>query len=90
MSKKKNVTTITMDQLLANGWKKSKDYVLFAKKTIGRDKELGTLDLILHNYSNSPVFALSLPDGAMVNINPATIEELNAFEKLILSYEPNF
>ena len=91
MSKaKKPVSTITVEQLLANGWRKSKDHVLVAGKVIGKNKDIGELRLILHNFYNTPIFALSLPDGAMVNINPGTIEELNAFEKMIMSHEPNF
>jgi hypothetical protein len=89
MSKKK-VSTITMEQLLANKWKQQTGPVIFASKVLGKNKKIGNLELILHNYHNTPMFALFLPNGAMVNINPASIEELNAFEKMILSYEPNF
>lgn len=88
--KKQNESTITPEQLTANGWKKSKDPAVPWKKRIGRSKDVGVLALIVHRWNGTPMFAISLPDGAIVNINPGSIDELNAFEKMILSYEPNW
>lgn len=95
MSEEK-VSTITSEQLLENGWQQTNDPVIPAKKCLSDktdedyDPEEGDIELIVHRYNNCNMFALALPDGSLVNINPASIEDLNTFERLILSYEPNY
>lgn len=90
------ISTITVEQLWENGWEKTNDPVIPAKKCLS-DKESedfdpneGVIELIVHRFNNCDMFALSLPDGTMVNINRASIEELNLFERLILSVEPPY
>jgi hypothetical protein len=88
------VSTITKEQLLANGWVAGDPFTPYSKSLVDKthedyDPEMGDLSLVLHMKSNVPMFAVSLPDG-LLNINPASIEELNQFEKMILGYMPNY
>lgn len=91
------VSTITVEQLWANGWEKGTDPVFPARKVLTEKKEdedesedEGDIELVVHRMYNVDMFALSLPDGTLVNINPASIEELNLFERLILSVDPPY
>lgn len=90
------MTPITRQSLLDNGWKETGDHVIPCKKTLtdkgadDYDPDSGEIELVLHRWHNNDTFALSLPDGSMVNINPQNQEELNIFERLIISYEPNY
>lgn len=84
----RKISTITEDQLLENGWTKTNDVVFPYKKDITqRSEEGGYVKLVVHGLYNTSMFALSITDGYLININPASIEELNAFEKLILSVD---
>lgn len=91
-----NKSTITMEQLVQNGWTmKGGDPVFIAVKKLSADVEDndpddGELKLVLHTLNNCQMFALCLPDGAMLNINPGSIGDLKKFETLIYSYEPNY
>lgn len=90
------VSTITSEQLWENGWEKTNNPLFPAKKCLSDkededyDPEEGVIELVVHRYNNCDMFALALPDGTMVNINPASIEELNLFERLILSVDPAY
>lgn len=92
------VSTITREQLLENGWKVLDDEFPFVmEKDLADNSGLaegeepeGHVKLVLHMMWNAPVFALSITDGYLININPGSIEELNAFENLILSVEPPY
>lgn len=89
------VSTITKEQLLENGWKLLRDEGPFVmEKDLADRSELeegeepeGEVKLVLHTLYNQPIFALAITDGYLVNINPASIEELNAFEKQILGVD---
>lgn len=84
--------TITKEQLTENGWTFNENgFPFYAQKdlTEGPDAE-DKIQLVLHGWNGRQDFALLLPDGGMVNIGPYTIEELNLFERMILSYEPNY
>ena len=87
-------STITKEQLLENGWEETGDDVVPIHKIIGTamgdEDHPDKLSLVLHRYNNVNMFAVSMPDGALLNFNPASIKQLNAFEKLILSYEPAY
>lgn len=96
-SKIENISTITAEQLWENGWEKTNDPIIPAKKCLvdktdeNYDLEEGCIEMVLHRYNNcNMMFALGLPDGSLVNINPASIDDLNTFERLILSYEPPY
>jgi hypothetical protein len=97
-AEEKGVSTITKEQLLENGWKLSdepfpflmeKDLTDYDQFEEGEEQE-GQCMLVLHNMSGQLLFALVITDGYLVNINPANIEELNAFEKQIISVEPPY
>ncbi len=59
-------------------------------KTIGKDDEVGELSIAITRMRNSPELCLLLPDGATLYLNIKTIDELEAFEKCIAEYEPNY
>lgn len=91
-------STITKEQLIENGWKYNdpgdafyaeKDLIDYSKYEEGEEPD-GDCKMVLHNFSGQPLFALMVMDGTLVNINPASIEELNIFEKLIIGVDPPF
>lgn len=91
-------STITKEQLLANGWVEETDgspvhykKYLVDKEHEDYDPEDGDLLMVLHSFSPGyTLFGVMLPDGGILNINPASIEELNAFEKQIIGYDPPY
>lgn len=89
------MSPITVEQLKENGWEITGDPVCPAKKCLSDKHDDsydpdGTIDLIVHRYSNCEMFALSLPDGTLVNFDPSNMEELNLFEKMIVAVEPAY
>ena len=79
---------ITRQQLLDNGWTELNEEIpiyLFEKQ-LGESQ----LKMVVHALYNSPVFALVLPDGGMLNIDVGTIEDLSTFTSAITSYDPNY
>lgn len=90
-------STITKEQLIENGWAYMPGQGPFPmeKDLLDRsDLEEGEepdceLKLVIHKMHGTPLFAL-LVDGYLININPASIEELNAFEAQIMSVDPPF
>lgn len=92
------VSTITKEQLLENGWQllrdegpfyMEKDLIDYSQMEEGEEPD-SECKLVLHGINGSPLFALSVAGGFLVNINPGSIEELNQFENLILGVETPF
>lgn len=93
-------STITKEQLIENGWVELKGEGPFLmEKDLADNSELELeedeeaeqqVKLVVHTMYNEPRIALLITDGYLININPASIEELNAFEKQIISVEPPY
>jgi hypothetical protein len=86
---------ITLDALLADGWIKTSDPVSPLKKEIINRNPLSAredsdIKLVVHGMYNDQTFAVLLPDGGMLNFNPGSMAELQAFEKAIMFYDPPF
>jgi len=65
------------------------------KKVITSDHienpEAGEMAIVLDNSYNEWHFALCLPDDSMLHLRHfSDMEELKAFERMIISYEPNY
>lgn len=91
----KSGNEITVEMLEENGWDIKGNPVFSAIKCLS-DKDSdsyhpdSTIDLVVHMLDNSDMFALSLPDGTLVNIDPRNMDELNLFERMIISVEPSY
>lgn len=93
-----SISTITKEQLIDNGWEVESNGspVHYKKDLVDKthewyDPEDGELSMVLHSFSPGyTLFGVMLPDGGILNINPASIEELNAFEKQIIGYDPPY
>jgi len=85
---------ITREELLKNGWYETEDPVLPLSKKLPNQNPLNPedslLELIAHSYYNEPAIGLLLPNGAIINLNISTIQELITFEKMINFYDPEF
>lgn len=79
---------ITKEQLLEWGMIETDDAVYPLKKLLGHNHEVGELSIVLTLERNSEEFAIILPDGASLVLNPLTIDDLKKIEELIYSYEP--
>lgn len=90
----KEGTEITNEALIAAGWKETGDGVSPLRKVLSdleeNDPDDGEIALNVHWMYNVPMIALSLPDGALLNINVESMEQLEAFEKMIHSYDPPY
>lgn len=82
-------TEITKDSLLAFGMAMTGDPVHPMSKTLGESEE-GKLSIAVTRMYNIDQIALFMPDGGALYLGPASIEDLQAFEKMILHYEPNY
>ncbi|MGK0174056.1 MAG: hypothetical protein ACI9AT_000419 [Ulvibacter sp.] len=82
-------TLITSDSLKDFGMKLTTEDPIFPmRKTISiGDKEDGEIMIAITKMRNKPELCLSLPDGAIIYLNIQTIEELEAFEKCIESWD---
>lgn len=89
-------TKITVEELLANGWKKNIDEDMYPiEKAIENRNPLNNdadseIKLTVHGMYNQPTFAVVLPSGGLLNFNPETIEDLNNFERMLNFYDPPF
>ncbi len=89
-------STITIEQLLADGWVKTDDPVFPIKKCLSDtehedyDPEESDIELVLHRMVNVNMFAVCLPDGGLLNLNPASIEDLQFIEKQIIGFMPYY
>jgi hypothetical protein len=81
-------STITKEQLLEWGMNHTTDPTTLLKKVLGESKEVGELAIILTIHNNVQAFAIALPDGAMLILNPLTIDDLKKIEEMLMSYEP--
>ena len=94
MEKKK--ASITLEQILADGWVKTKDFQFpFEKQLENRNPINSTpedtdIKLVVHGMYNEWTFAVLFPDGGMLNFVANTIKELQQFENKISFYEPPF
>lgn len=91
----KNTSTITKEQLLASGWIETIDTTFPLERNITtKDEDYnpddGELKMVVHRMYNTPIIALLLPDGGLLNIAVQTIEELNDFIRKISSYDPPY
>jgi hypothetical protein len=89
MSKQK--TVISPEQLTANGWKSQKDKLIPFVKRLDYIKGKGYMVLWASRSEDPPGFGfiLRLPGGDLINLRLSSMAAVNAFEKAILSYEPN-
>lgn len=87
---------ITVDFLVADGWKKTEDSTFPIEKEIENrnplndDPEDSGIKLVVHRMYNAENFAILLPTGAMLNFVVNSMEELKAFEAAIDFYDPEF
>ena len=86
---------ITKKMLEEYGMVETKDPVHSWQKTITsdhiEDPEAGVMAIVIDMSYNEPHFALCMPGGAMLHLrNVKDMEELRAFESMIMSYEPNY
>lgn len=87
-------TLITKESLLKYGMKEvtgDEKLLIPMKKVLSKSDEDGTeMGICVTNLRNRNELCLLLPDGGCLYLWVKTIEELEAFEKCILSYEPNY
>jgi hypothetical protein len=87
---------ITVDLLIADGWKKTEDEAVPLEKEIenrnpiNNDPEDSGIKLVVHRMYNAENFAILLPTGAMLNFVANSMEELKTFENAIDFYDPEF
>lgn len=91
-------TPITKESLIAYGMKVNtgfEGHVFPMEKIISiredDEKEgIGHMSILINRSNNSDQLCLWLPDGACIYLAIDNIEQLEAFEKCIASWEPNF
>jgi len=82
-------STITEAEIIEWGMVKTEDPSVPYKKVLGKGNDyLGDLSIVIHRYTNSNRFAIMLPEGGTLNLNPSSIDDLKKVEELIISYEP--
>lgn len=86
---------ITLEALLADGWTKTNDPVSPLEKKIVNLNPLSApedsdIKMVVHCMYNDQTFAVLLPDGGMLNFQPGSMADLQAFEKAIMFYDPPF
>lgn len=89
------ITAITIDALWADGWIKTNDPVTPMQKKIENINPLNAsedsdIKLVIHRMYNTESFAVVLPDGGLLNFHVGSMDELKAFEKAIVFYDPPF
>jgi len=88
--------TITIEQMIEDGWKKKRDKVFpYEKKIPNRNPinstpEDSDIKLVVHGMYNCWTFAVLLPDGGMLNFVANSMKELKDFENKIDFYDPPF
>ena len=89
-------TKITKELLSEDGWVYSDGQVIFMEKEIpnrnpiNNAKDETGISLVLHGLYNSSTFAVSFPDGGMLNFAANSMEDLKKFEQMLNFYDPNF
>lgn len=87
---------ISQEQLLADGWVKTGDPIVILEKLIenrnpiNNTPEDSDIKLIVHGMYNSWTFAVSFPDGGMLNFVANSMKELQDFESRLNFYDPPF
>lgn len=88
---------ITLELLKERGWVETEEDApaCFIEKKIENRNPLNNgedtdISLIIHGMYNGNNFAILLPDGAMLNLNIETIEQLDMFERMIDFYDAPF
>jgi hypothetical protein len=81
-------TEITKESLEKFGMKLTGDPAVPMLKFLGVGSA-GTLTLGVSRYRNADEFTLSFPEG-MFYLNISCIEDLEKFESMLQSYEPNY
>ena len=86
---------ISKEELEADGWVRTIDPVyLYEKKIENRNplnaSEDSDIKLLIHGMYNQWTFAISLPDGGLLNFVANSMKELKEFEDKILFYDPPF
>jgi hypothetical protein len=87
------ISSITLDQLLADGWVKTDDKVFPLEKSIENTNPINDDDddtgikLVLHSMYNSQNFAVLFPDGGLLNFNVGSMKALKQFENAIVFYD---
>jgi hypothetical protein len=88
---------MTIHELRADGWTicNGDQFPIMAEKKIENRNTLNAskdseIKLIIHGMYNTNTFAVLLPDGGMLNFVANSMEELHAFERAIIFYEPPF
>lgn len=89
------ITAVTIDALWSDGWIKTNDPVTPMQKKIENinplnDSEDSDIKLVIHKMYNTESFAIVFPDGGLLNFHVGSMEELKAFEKAIVFYDPPF
>jgi len=88
-----NKMKITKESLIKYGMKETGNIACPLEKVISvePDEDGGYLAISLTlYYSGSMQLTLMMPGGAAIYLNIRSIEELEAFEKCIAVYEPNY
>ncbi len=84
-------TPITKESLLIYGMKPDHTGFFTLSKTIAdANGDLDKMAIAVDHSRNVAQLCLALPDGSTLYLNVKSIEELQAFENCIQSYEPNF
>jgi len=84
--------TIDKDKLLKLGWVEGTDPIYPMSKVLS-DPEINEEDhlrLVVHQLEGGWMFAVSMPDGGLLNFVAHSTEELQTFEKMIHSYNPTY
>jgi hypothetical protein len=87
------ISSITVEELLADGWVKTNDPVIPIEKKIQNRNPLNCADedtgirLVVHGMYNSQNLAVLFPDGGFLNFSCASMKQLKAFEKAIDFYD---
>lgn len=86
---------ITREKLIEFGFVETDDTALLARKPIPNRNPLNAseetaIELIVHTYTGSETFGILFPDGGILNFVANSMAELEAFERAISFYDPNF
>lgn len=95
MAEEKKYAAITPEEMLADGWIKSKEepaVILFEKPIENRNPINSTpedtdIKLIVHGFYNTWTFAVLFPNGAMLNFVANSMKELQDFENRLMFYD---